>query len=309
MGIVMVEQETEFFTKEEDEPLISTFPECEEKEEDPNKHVLLQSRKDKVEDYKVTGFMVLLALTAALGGFLFGYDTGVVSGAMLEIRRTFSLSSTWLELIVSVTIVSAAVSSFTAGFLCDVLGRRFTLLTSSIMFTVGAAIMAVSYYPQVLLIGRVTVGVGIGLAAMAVPLYIAELAPSNSRGRLVVIGCIFLTGGQFTATVVCGIFSYMPYDIGWRFMLGLAGVPSLLMFVGFLFMPESPRWLVFHGESEKAQGVLVKIRPRDAVAMEMFGIMKDYKDYHQRSKMGMHVCYCDWDLTEGRLAVKICILT
>lgn len=287
---------TECLTKEEEEEedlLITAAPdeendpapEEENEEDDPSNHVLLLPRKRKDDDKK-TGFMILLTLTSALGGFLFGYDTGVVSGAILEIRRTFSLSATWLELVVSVTIASAAISAFIAGFLCDVLGRRPTLLISSIVFTVGAAIMGVSFYPQVLLIGRATVGVGIGMAAMAVPMYIAELAPSDSRGKLVVVNILFVTGGQFVATVVDGIFSYMRYDIGWRFMLGLGGVPSLLMFAGFLFMPETPRWLVFHGKSEKARSVLVKIRSRDAVNTEMFDIEKDYEEY-QRSRMGM----------------------
>ena len=272
----------------EDYPFIPNQP---EEDEDPSKYVSIRSHHRGREDGK-TGFMVLLTVTSALGGFLFGYDTGVVSGAILEIRRTFSLDSAWLELIVSITIAFAAVSAFLAGFLCDILGRRPTLLISSVVFTVGAATMGISFSPQVLLIGRATIGVGIGMAAMAVPMYIAELAPSIMRGKLVVVNILFLTGGQCIATVVDGIFSSMRYDIGWRFMLGLAGVPSMIMFIGFLFMPESPRWLVFHGKDVMARDVLLKIRPLNAVDREMWEIKKDYKEYKQ-SQMGMQESRAD----------------
>lgn len=168
---------------------------------------------------KGSGFVIILTLISALGGFLFGYDTGVVSGAMLEVRETFNLSSTWIELIVSVTIGAAAIASFVSGFLCDWIGRKPTLIIASAVFTLGAAIMGVSYYPWMLLIGRVVVGLGIGIAAMAVPMYIAESAPSHMRGKLVVVNVMFITGGQFVATVVDGAFSYLPTKIGWRLVI------------------------------------------------------------------------------------------
>lgn len=162
------------------------------------------------------GFVVVLTMVSALGGFLFGYDTGVVSGAMLKIRETFQLGSTWLEIIVSVTLAAAAVSALFSGFLCDWIGRRPTLIVASVVFTLGAALMGASYYPSMLIAGRVVVGVGIGMAAMAVPMYIAESAPADMRGKLVVVNVLFIAGGQFVATVVDGVFSYLRNDIGWR---------------------------------------------------------------------------------------------
>ena len=163
------------------------------------------------------GFVLLLALISALGGFLFGYDTGVVSGAIIMIRDTFSLKSLWLEIIVSGTIAAAAVSAFLTGFINDLIGRKLTLIAASIIFTIGSVILGVSYHPYMLLIGRVIVGVGIGMAASTVPMYIAESAPVNMRGRLVVLYVLFITGGQFVATVVDGAFSYLQYNIGWRY--------------------------------------------------------------------------------------------
>ena len=160
------------------------------------------------------GFVLLLTLFSALGGFLFGYDTGVVSGAMIKIRESFGLSPLWVELVVSVTIASAALSSVVAGLLCDLLGRKPILITASAVFTAGAGVMAGAVTRWMLLIGRVVVGVGIGLAATVVPMYIAESAPAQMRGKLVVVNVMFITGGQFLATVMDGAFSSLPD--GWR---------------------------------------------------------------------------------------------
>lgn len=166
--------------------------------------------------YRNKLFLSLLTVVAALGGFLFGYDTGVVSGAMLNIKKTFHLSTTWQEVIVSVTIGAAAISAAVSGLLCDLIGRRPTLIIASVVFTVGAAVMGGAVNAVMLMIGRIVVGLGIGAAAMASPMYIAECAPSHLRGKLVVLNNMFITGGQFVATVVDGTFSYLPINIGWR---------------------------------------------------------------------------------------------
>ena len=122
----------------------------------------------------------------------------------------------WIELFVSITIGGAALAAFVAGFLCDWIGRRPTLILASLIFTAGAILLGASYYFAMLVIGRLVVGVGIGMAAMAVPMYIAESAPARARGKLVVVNVLFITGGQFVATIVDGAFSYLSYDIGWR---------------------------------------------------------------------------------------------
>ncbi len=174
--------------------------------------VVNTSKKDSAN----RSFLILLTVIAALGGFLFGYDTGVVSGAMLNIKKTFHLSATWQEVIVSVTIGAAAIAAAVAGVLCDLIGRKPTLIIASLVFTVGGVIMGAAVNVWMLMTGRIIVGLGIGAAAMASPLYIAESAPYHMRGKLVVLNNMFITGGQFVATVVGGAFSYLPIDVGWR---------------------------------------------------------------------------------------------
>uniref|UniRef100_A0A8C2DFX9 Solute carrier family 2 member 13b n=1 Tax=Cyprinus carpio TaxID=7962 RepID=A0A8C2DFX9_CYPCA len=127
------------------------------------------------------------------------------------------------------------------------------------IFSAGGIILSVAHNKEVLLCGRLTVGLGIGIASMTVPVYIAEVSPSELRGQLVTINTLFITGGQFIASVVDGAFSYLPHD-GWRYMLGLSVVPAALQFLGFLFLPESPRWLLQKGDTQNARLVLSRIR-------------------------------------------------
>ncbi|KAL2093338.1 hypothetical protein ACEWY4_010650 [Coilia grayii] len=204
-------------------------------------------------------FVYVLAFFSALGGFLFGYDTGVVSGAMLLLKKEMNLSALWQESLVSSTVGAAALSALAGGYLNGLYGRRVCILLASFIFSVGGLVLSVGPNKEVLLLGRLTVGLGIGIASMTVPVYIAEVSPPHLRGQLVTLNTLFITGGQFIASVVDGAFSYLHHD-GWRYMLGLSVLPAVLQFVGFLFLPESPRWLLQKGQDQKARQVLSQIR-------------------------------------------------
>lgn len=201
----------------------------------------------------------LMALLSAMGGFLFGYDTGIVSGAMVFVKKIFNLNSLWQEVVVSITIMGAWMLSLMAGSLSERHGRKTVILGASIVFTIGSVIMGVAWSKWVLLFGRLTVGVAIGLASTVTPMYIAELAPSNIRGSLVTLNNCFITVGQLAAAITAGAFSY-DTENGWRWMLALAAVPATIQFFGFLFMPESPRWLIRRQRNEEAMVALKKIR-------------------------------------------------
>ncbi|XP_026220800.1 proton myo-inositol cotransporter-like isoform X2 [Anabas testudineus] len=211
------------------------------------------------QDASTPWFVYLLAFFSALGGFLFGYDTGVVSGAMLLLKKEMNLNALWQELLVSSTVGAAALSALSGGSLNGWLGRRICILVASFIFSIGGIVLSFAPDKVVLLVGRIIVGLGIGIASMTVPVYIAEVSPPHLRGQLVTINSLFITGGQFIASVVDGAFSYLSRD-GWRYMLGLSIVPAVLQFIGFMFLPESPRWLLQKGRGPEARQVLSQIR-------------------------------------------------
>jgi SP family myo-inositol transporter-like MFS transporter 13 len=223
---------------------------------------------------KRNGFIYLVTMLSAIGGFLFGYDTGVVSGAMVFIRDDFQLDNWWQEFIVSATILSAWIFSMIAGYLTEKFGRKLVILLASLIFTFGAIVMSIAWNKFVLLFGRFIVGSAIGLASMTIPIYIAEVAPIDIRGRLVTINNCFITGGQFVASLIAGVFSSNSSS-GWRYMLGMAAIPSFIQLVFFIVMPESPRWLIRRGRYQEALEALQKLRGPDADINEEFESIKE----------------------------------
>ena len=146
-----------------------------------------------------------------------------------------------------------------AGPSTEYFGRKLVILGSSLVFIVGPIVMAIAKNKEILLVGRIITGAGIGLASVSVPMYIGEAAPSTYRGFLVTCYQLAITFGIFFAACICGLFSNVEPN-GWKYMLGLAGVPAFIQFVGVMFIPESPRWLVSKEKINKAQEVLSRIR-------------------------------------------------
>jgi sugar porter (SP) family MFS transporter len=212
-----------------------------------------------------TGFVILAAIFAAVGGLLFGYDTAAISGAVIFIKQQFSLSTFPEELVVGMVLVGAATAALGGGRLSDRLGRRATLMLTSVIFILGALICAFAGSFTILLVGRTVVGVGIGLASTTVPVYISEVSPPNARGWQVSLFQLAITIGILVAYMVDYAFAGSG---GWRWMLGLAAVPGLLLGLGMLYLPESPRWLAKHGQTDKALKILGRIRGTSNVAAE-----------------------------------------
>ena len=179
--------------------------------------------------------LALLTSLSALGGFLFGYDTGVISGALLLLNDHFSLTTTQSEAVVTSTIVACFVSSMCAPYALR-WGRRPVLLAASAVFTTGSLMLAYSPTYEVLLAARLVIGGGVGAASLTVPLYLAELSPKELRGKVVTANTLCVAFGQFSAGMVDGLFT--DVHEGWRWMLGLGAVPGFVMFVGFLGLPE-----------------------------------------------------------------------
>jgi sugar porter (SP) family MFS transporter len=200
----------------------------------------------------------------ALGGLLFGYDTGVVSGALLFLKNDFGgLSSFQQELVTSLLLVGAMFGAFGAGKVADRIGRRPTVLITAVVFVVGVLLAAFTPTFWTLLVARLVIGLAVGSASMTVPLYIGEMAPPRIRGALVSLNQLAITSGILASYLV----DYGLAGSGdWRLMFGLAVIPAVLLFVGTLTRKESPHWLIRQGREDEARSVLRKVREGDIEA-------------------------------------------
>lgn len=214
-------------------------------------------------------FVYLAAIFAALGGLLFGYDTGVISGAELFIRGEFALSTFALEIIVSGVLAGAAVGALIGGRLADLFGRRRLLIATAIIFAAGAILCALATSAAILATGRIIVGFAIGLSSSGVPVYISEVAPAEARGWQVSLFQLAITVGILLAYLVDYAFAAIQ---GWRWMFGLAVVPAAIFGIGMIFLPESPRWLVRRGRADAARAMLARIRGTAAIDAELLDI-------------------------------------
>lgn len=227
-------------------------------------------------------FVYVAAAFAALGGLLFGYDTGVISGALIFIQKTFALSTFHQELVVSVVLVGACVGALSGGWFADRFGRRQMLIFTAIVFIAGALVCATAANVMMLIVGRAIVGLGIGFASSTVPLYISEVSPAGARGWQVSL---------FQFAITMGILAAYLVDYGfagsgsWRWMLGLAVVPGVILGLGMAVLPESPRWNAQRGNTAKARSILAKIRGTQNVDAEMREIEATLQQAHEHGKL------------------------
>ncbi len=201
--------------------------------------------------------IAFIAATAALGGLLFGYDTGVISGALLFLREAFHLSNLMMGVVTSIALAGAAGGAAVAGLLADRFGRRPILIATALVFVAGAIVSAIADSLVLLLIGRLLVGIGIGGASMLTPLYLSEIAPAKERGALVSFNQLAVTLGILASYLVGYGFAASG---AWRWMLGLGGVPGVVLAASMLLLPETPRWLAGHGHIDRARAALLRLR-------------------------------------------------
>ena len=213
----------------------------------------------------MSGPLVALTVFAVLGGFLFGYDTGVVSGAEVFIKEDLNLSDGQVEVVVSITVLFAALGSLVSGPPMQQRGRKPVIMVAACFYAGGSATIAAAPGFGVLVLGRVLLGLGVGLSSMAIPVYVAEAAPPEIRGRLVSFYNLFIVLGQAAA---CGVNVWAAAALGvsarWRASMGAAAAPALLQLAGFCFLPESPRWLAQRGDVAGARAVLKRLRGASA---------------------------------------------
>lgn len=220
------------------------------------------------------GYLVFLSVVAALGGFLFGYDTAVISGTIAQVTEQFGLDALQQGWYVGCALIGSIIGVLFAGILSDKFGRKSTMILSAILFSTSAIGCAVSTDFNQLVIYRIIGGVGIGVVSIISPLYISEVAVAQYRGRLVSLYQLAVTIGFLGAYLVN--YQLLDYSMSnpdvstgwwnlvfvsevWRGMLGMETLPAIMFFIIIFFIPESPRWLILKGREEKATNILERI--------------------------------------------------
>ncbi|KAJ9152672.1 hypothetical protein P3X46_026215 [Hevea brasiliensis] len=201
-------------------------------------------------------FALACAALASMTSILLGYDIGVMSGAAIYIKDDLKISDTQVEILVGTLNIYSLVGSAAAGRTSDWIGRRYTIVVAGGIFFVGALLMGFATNYAFLMVGRFIAGIGVGYAVVIAPVYTAEVSPASSRGFLTSFPEVFINSGILIGYVSNFAFSKLPTHLGWRFMLGIGAIPSVVLAVIVLVMPESPRWLVLQGRLGDAKRVL-----------------------------------------------------
>jgi len=238
--------------------------------------VRMGARAAQTDPRQVRRRVAVSAAITALGGLLFGYDTGVVSGALLFVKKDFGgLSNFQQELVTSLLLVGAVVGAMCAGRVSDKIGRRPTVLITAVVFIVGVLLAAFTPTYPVLLVARIIIGLAVGSASMIVPLYIGEIVPPRVRGGLVSLNQLAITVGILTSYLI----DYGLSGTGnWRLMFGLAAIPAAALFIGMLFQQESPHWLIRQGREDEARQVLRRVRDEG----DIDGEVREVREIAQR---------------------------
>lgn len=224
--------------------------------------------EEKQNDERKNKYAVGCSIIGSIISVLMGYDTGVMSGAMLFIKEDLKTNDTQVQVLAGILNVCALVGSLTAGRVSDCVGRRLTISLAACIFLAGSVLMGLAPNFATLLAGRCVAGVGVGYALMIAPVYAAEIASADIRGSLTSLPEICISFGILIGYVANYLLAKLPLVYGWRAMLGLGALPSAALALGVLAMPESPRWLVVQGRAEEALSVLRRVcdRPSEADA-------------------------------------------
>lgn len=231
----------------------------------------------------------LISVIACLGGLLFGYDTGVINGALRPMSDDLGLTALSEGVVTSSLVFAAAFGAFFGGRLSDRLGRRSAIIVLAVLFFAGTVFCVAAPGAGILVVGRIMLGLGVGGASTVVPVYLAELAPFEIRGWVSGRNEVAIVSGQLAAFVVNAILGNVFSDLDgvWRLMLAVCGIPAIFLFFGMLRMPESPRWLVDQGRYEDALKVMRTVRPADRAEAELREITLIAEETGERERSGI----------------------
>ncbi|MBF7978559.1 sugar porter family MFS transporter [Rahnella laticis] len=235
----------------------------------------------------------VIAFIATLGGLLFGYDTGVIAGALLFMKHDLHLTSVTTGMVTSFLILGSAIGAICAGRVADRFGRKKIILVMALIFMLGSLGCALAPNVVLMIIFRFILGLAVGGAAAIVPIYIAEIVPSNRRWQFVTLQELMIVSGQLIAyTSNAAINEVWGGETTWRWMLGVACVPAVILWVGMLFLPDTPRWYAMHGRYREARDVLERTRKAGKVEKELSEIrssMSSKSEKHSRRQKTISV--------------------
>jgi SP family galactose:H+ symporter-like MFS transporter len=240
---------------------------------------------------KPNSIVYFIGFTAALAGLLFGLDIGVISGALEFIQKDFSVNDQTLELIVSALLWGAVFGTLISGVLSNQLGRKKTMMVSALIFVVGSLYCSMSASAHELIGARFLLGIAVGVASFTAPLYLSEISPQRIRGSMIAMYQLMITIGimiAYFSNMFFGTTAVINHQLGghWRVMLGVIAIPAVLMFLGMLILPESPRWLFLKGFQQHGIEVFRKmLLPEEEIAREVAEIENNL----QQKQNGFHL--------------------
>lgn len=221
------------------------------------------------------GFVAVVAAIAATGGLLFGFDTGVISGALNFLKDGWQLSPSELEWVTSAVLVGAVIGAASSGRITDVFGRKRVILVTAIIFAAGAIGTGLAPSLSALVMGRIVIGIAIGVASFAVPLYISEISPTKNRGALVSLNQLMITIGILASYISDYLIADDANLESWRWMFLVGFFPALVLLIGMFFLPETPRWLISKQRYDEGLAMLRKIEDPALVDAEFEELRKE----------------------------------
>jgi SP family galactose:H+ symporter-like MFS transporter len=219
--------------------------------------------------------VLLIAIVAATGGLLFGFDTGVISGALPFLKEYWTLSDSTVEWVTTTVLLGAVLGAIGSGKLSDLLGRKKMIIVNAVIFSIGALGCAFATSINMLIIMRVVIGIAIGITSYVAPMYIAEISPTRRRGALVTLNQLMITIGILVSYVSDYLLSNDDNLESWRWMFGVGFIPGVILLIGMLFLPETPRWLISKRRWEEGKQILSQIEDPDLVEQTFNDLQQD----------------------------------
>lgn len=237
--------------------------------------------------------IVLIALIAATGGLLFGFDTGVISGALPFLKEHWKLNDSDIEWLTTTVLIGAVLGAITSGRLSDYLGRKKTIIMNAIIFAIGALGCSLATSIGFLIAMRIIIGIAIGITSYVVPMYIAEISPTRRRGALVTLNQLMITIGILVSYVTDYWLSNDANLESWRWMFAVGFFPALILLIGMFFLPETPRWLISKNRWEEGKKVLTQVEDPDLIEHTLNDLKKDV-EYAANNKTNAGEVFKPW---------------